>query len=160
MYETLPDPKPPFDEVWKWTGGNPRFLERLFETRWDVEQLVERLVISKSLYDVVSGLDSVKLEVLKEAVEDPDVIFRRIGEREVQELRDMATTSSLSSTPLTTVSPSARAPARRSRWEMGLEGGALKVPEKTPGSTQSILQSPRRAPPLPRGLSPEPTCPV
>jgi len=89
LYETLPDPKPPFDEVWKWTGGNPRFLERLFETRWDVEQLVERLVISKSLYDVVSRLDSVKLEVLREAVEDPDVIFKRIGEREVQELRDM-----------------------------------------------------------------------
>jgi len=89
LYKLLPDPRPSFDEVWKTTGGNPRFLERLFETRWNVEQLVERLVISKSLDDVVSRLDSAKLEVLREAVEDPDVIFRRIREREVQELRDM-----------------------------------------------------------------------
>jgi len=89
LYDALPGPKPPFDEVWKWTGGNPDALEGLFKAGWDVEQLVERLVISKSLDDVVSRLDSVKLEVLREAVEDPDVIFKRIREREVQELRDM-----------------------------------------------------------------------
>jgi len=89
LYDVLPGPKPPFDEAWKWTGGNPDALEGLFKAGWDVEQLVERLVISKSLDDVVSRLDSAKLEVLREAVEDPDVIFRRIREREVQELRDM-----------------------------------------------------------------------
>jgi len=89
LYKALPGPKPPFDEVWKWTGGNPRYLERLFRRQWDVGQVVKWLIASKGLGDVLPALSRVKLEVLREAVDDPDVILERIGEREVQELRDM-----------------------------------------------------------------------
>jgi len=89
LYEQLPGPKPPFDEVWKWAGGNPDALEGLFETGWDAEQLTKALFVSKGLGDVLPALSRVKLEVLREAVEDPDVIYERIREREVQELRDM-----------------------------------------------------------------------
>jgi len=89
LYDALPGPKPPFDEVWKWTGGNPRYLERLLKRQWDIGQLVKWLITSKGLGDVLPALSRVKLEVLREAVEDPDVIFRRIREREVQELRDI-----------------------------------------------------------------------
>jgi len=89
LYDVLPGPKPPFDEVWKWAGGNPDALEGLLEAGWDAEQLTKTLFISKGLGDVLPALSRVKLEVLREAVEDPDVIFKRIREREVQELRDM-----------------------------------------------------------------------
>ncbi|MEZ0319725.1 MAG: hypothetical protein ABWK05_07030, partial [Pyrobaculum sp.] len=30
LYDLLPGEKPPFDDVWKWTGGNPRYLEQLY----------------------------------------------------------------------------------------------------------------------------------
>ena len=40
LYEKLPGPKPPFDDVWRWTGGNPRMLRRLYEYGWDVESVV------------------------------------------------------------------------------------------------------------------------
>ena len=32
LYEKMPDPKPPFEEVWRWAGGNPRMLGRLYES--------------------------------------------------------------------------------------------------------------------------------
>ena len=89
LYKALPGPKPPFDDVWKWTGGNPRYLERLLKRQWDVGQLVKWLIVSKGLGDALPALSRVKLEVLREAVEDPDVILERIREREVQELRDL-----------------------------------------------------------------------
>jgi len=89
LYKALPGLKPPFDETWKWTGGNPRYLERLLKRQWDIGQLVKWLITSKGLGDVLPALSRVKLEVLREAVEDPDVILERIREREVQELRDI-----------------------------------------------------------------------
>ncbi|MEM1616163.1 MAG: ATP-binding protein [Pyrobaculum sp.] len=32
LYDLLPGQKPPFDEVWKWTGGSPRYLELLYKS--------------------------------------------------------------------------------------------------------------------------------
>jgi len=37
LYNLLPDPKPPFEEVWRITGGNPRMLEKLYRAGWDVD---------------------------------------------------------------------------------------------------------------------------
>ena len=28
LYERVPGPKPSFEEVWRWTGGNPRILRQ------------------------------------------------------------------------------------------------------------------------------------
>jgi len=41
LYNLLPEPKPPFEEVWRITGGNPEMLERLYECRWSVEDVVD-----------------------------------------------------------------------------------------------------------------------
>jgi hypothetical protein len=30
LYDKMPGPKPPFEDVWRWTGGNPRMLGRLY----------------------------------------------------------------------------------------------------------------------------------
>ena len=49
LYEKLPGPKPPFEEAWRWTGGNPRMLGRLYENVWDVEEVVLRLMREKEL---------------------------------------------------------------------------------------------------------------
>ena len=70
-------------------GGNPGILSMLFKRQWDTGQVVKWLIASKGLGDVLPVLSRVKLEVLREAVEDPDVILERIREREVQELRDL-----------------------------------------------------------------------
>jgi len=49
LYEKLPGPKPPFEEAWRWTGGNPRMLGRLYENVWDVEEVVLQLMREKEL---------------------------------------------------------------------------------------------------------------
>ena len=49
LYEKLPGPKPPFEEAWRWTGGNPRMLGRLYENVWDVEVVVLQLMREKEL---------------------------------------------------------------------------------------------------------------
>ncbi|MFZ8809839.1 MAG: ATP-binding protein, partial [Pyrobaculum sp.] len=43
LYDRLPGPRPPFEEVWRWAGGNPRMLGRLYESGWDVVGVVLRV---------------------------------------------------------------------------------------------------------------------
>jgi hypothetical protein len=43
LYEKLPGPKPPFEDVWRWTGGNPSVLAALYENRWTWDDAVEGL---------------------------------------------------------------------------------------------------------------------
>jgi hypothetical protein len=31
LYEKLPGPRPPFEEAWRWTGGNPNMLVELYK---------------------------------------------------------------------------------------------------------------------------------
>ncbi|MFP3250351.1 MAG: ATP-binding protein [Thermoproteus sp.] len=49
LYERIPGLKPSFEEAWRWTGGNPRMLGRLYENKWDVEEVVLRLMREKRL---------------------------------------------------------------------------------------------------------------
>ncbi len=71
LYDRLPGPRPPFEEVWRWTGGNPRMLGRLYESGWDVVGVVLRVVEEKRLTaEFVSRWRS----WLGLAVEDPDVV--------------------------------------------------------------------------------------
>jgi hypothetical protein len=71
LYEKIPGPKPPFEEVWRWAGGNPRMLGRLYEGGWDVVGVVLRVVEEKGLTaEFVSRWRS----WLELAVEDPDVV--------------------------------------------------------------------------------------
>jgi hypothetical protein len=71
LYDRLPGPKPPFEEVWRWTGGNPRMLGRLYESGWDVVGVALRVAEEKRLTaEFVSRWRS----WLELAVEDPDVV--------------------------------------------------------------------------------------
>jgi len=86
LYEVLPEPKPPFEEVWRITGGNPEMLERLYEYGWSVEDVVDWLVGSKDLERFALSLSRGEAEMLMQAVEDPDIIFERLREPEAQQL--------------------------------------------------------------------------
>jgi len=72
LYDVLPDPKPPFDEVWRWTGGNPDALEGLFEAGWDVERVVEDLAVDKGLSAAFAERWGAHLA---KALEDPDYLW-------------------------------------------------------------------------------------
>jgi len=72
LYEKLPGPKPPFEEVWRWTGGNPGMLSRLYSTGWNSGAVVTRLIREKRLTpDFVARWRS----WLEKAVEDPEALW-------------------------------------------------------------------------------------
>lgn len=69
LYNLLPDPKPPFEEVWMLTGGSPRMLEDLYRVGWAV---VNKLFMIKNLsYSFIRRWR----EHLERAVEDPDYLW-------------------------------------------------------------------------------------
>jgi hypothetical protein len=74
LYEKLPGAKPPFEDVWRWTGGNPRMLGLLYENRWDFGKAVKEIVAKKDL-----TADFIRRwgKWLVEAVEDPDALWGR-----------------------------------------------------------------------------------
>jgi hypothetical protein len=72
LYEKLPGPKPPFEDVWGWAGGNPRMLGRLYENRWDVEEVVLRLMREKEL---TAEFVRRWRRWLEAAVEDPEALW-------------------------------------------------------------------------------------
>jgi len=72
LYEKLPGPKPPFEEVWRWTGGNPGMLSRLYSTGWNSGAVVTRLIREKRLTpDFVARWRS----WLEKTVEDPEALW-------------------------------------------------------------------------------------
>ncbi len=72
LYDKMPGPKPPFEDVWRWTGGNPRMLGRLYENGWDVEEVVLRLMREKELTAEFVRRWRRWLEL---AVEDPETLW-------------------------------------------------------------------------------------
>ncbi|MEL9991264.1 MAG: ATP-binding protein [Thermoproteus sp.] len=78
LYDLLPEPKPPFEEVWRWTGGNPEALERLYLVDWKVDDVVNAFIRSRGLVDKAAELSDVEREVLREALDDPDALFHNI----------------------------------------------------------------------------------
>ncbi|QOJ79277.1 ATP-binding protein [Infirmifilum lucidum] len=81
LYEQLPGEKPGFEEVWMWTGGNPRYLSELYEAGWDVEAVVRRIFVA-GVKPLVSELTPLQQAALEEAVDDPDTLLRRLREAE------------------------------------------------------------------------------
>jgi len=82
LYDLLPEPKPPFEEVWRIVGGNPDYLEKLFVSKWSAEKIVENLVETRKIAELVGNLSETELEILKEALEDPDIVLKRHREAE------------------------------------------------------------------------------
>jgi len=87
LYEILPDPKPEFEEVWRWTGGNPKALEELYRNGWDVDAAVGEVIRTRQVKDLAVNLSEGEVEILERAIEDPDILFRRY--RDAARLVDM-----------------------------------------------------------------------
>jgi hypothetical protein len=77
LYEKVPGPKPPFNEVWKWAGGNPNALRELYMAGWDVGRVVDALIQRKELRKFVHELSREERAWLGEAVDDPDSLYAR-----------------------------------------------------------------------------------
>lgn len=72
LYEKIPGPKPPFEEVWRWTGGNSDMLSKLYTAKWDKNAVVTWLAKEKKLTpDFVTRWRS----WLEKAVEDPQALW-------------------------------------------------------------------------------------
>jgi hypothetical protein len=72
LYEKLPSPKPPPDEVWRLTGGNPYLLRELYGARWRVDRVVESLAERK---DIAPSFTAKWRRQLEGALEDPDTLW-------------------------------------------------------------------------------------
>jgi hypothetical protein len=77
LYEEVPGRKPPLEEAWRLTDGNPRVFAQLYESGWNADQVVEGLAESKNLHAFASSLSDEERRWLLEAVEDPDSLFTR-----------------------------------------------------------------------------------
>ena len=89
LYEQLPGDKPPFEEVWRATGGNPRLLEELYEVGWDINGVVKRILERKRISAFIEALKDDEREILRKALEDPDALFTREGIPLMNKLVDM-----------------------------------------------------------------------
>jgi len=74
LYDKIPGSKPSFEDVWRWTGGNPRVLGLLYKNMWDFGKAVREVVVKKDL-----TADFIRRwgKWLVEAVEDPDTLWGR-----------------------------------------------------------------------------------
>jgi hypothetical protein len=73
LYEKIPGSKPPYDEVWRLTGGNPDALRRLYQAGWSVEGVVSDIIEDK---EITSSFVEMWRKTLEAAVEDPDSLWR------------------------------------------------------------------------------------
>jgi hypothetical protein len=72
LYSKLPSPKPPFEDVWRLSGGNPRILSRLYQLDWNVNTIINVLIEEKEITPTFVGRWRSWLEL---AVEDPDNLW-------------------------------------------------------------------------------------
>jgi len=78
LYEQLPGPKPSFDEAWRLTGGNPRYLGELYQRGWSVEAVVDGIVTRRGIRQLAARWG----EVLAKVVEDPDYLWDKYPDTE------------------------------------------------------------------------------
>jgi len=86
LYRLLPEPKPPLEDAWRITGGNPAVLEQLFSYGWKLDDVVVDFIRGRKLRPFIAALSENERRILEEAVNDPDVIFERLREPEAQQL--------------------------------------------------------------------------
>jgi hypothetical protein len=72
LYDKMPGPKPPLDDVWRWTGGNPRMLGKLHTASWAAERVVGDVLREKGL---TAEFVRRWRRWLEEAVEDPETLW-------------------------------------------------------------------------------------
>lgn len=91
LYELFPDPKPPFNDVWGWTGGNPKMLEELYRASWDFDGVVSKLIRGRGLRSFAASLSDIERNILGEVLYNPDIILERLREAETQQLEKRLT---------------------------------------------------------------------
>ncbi|RFA94292.1 ATP-binding protein [Pyrobaculum aerophilum] len=89
LYEQIPGEKPAFEDVWRWTGGNPKLLGRLYEAGWDADKIVERLAAGRDLATFIKTLSGRERQILAEAVENPDALYTEEGMPLMEKLREL-----------------------------------------------------------------------
>jgi energy-coupling factor transporter ATP-binding protein EcfA2 len=77
LYQKIPGQKPPLEEAWRLTGGNPYILRALYRKQWNVNSVAIGIIEAKDLRDFVTTLKEEERTWLKEAIEDPDTLFTR-----------------------------------------------------------------------------------
>ena len=80
LYQALPGPKPPFEDAWRWTGGNPEMLEALHRTGWNTSSVAQTIARERGVAELVWSLDPAERETLTRAVDDPDTLARNYRE--------------------------------------------------------------------------------
>ncbi|GAB6948066.1 hypothetical protein JCM16161A_21960 [Vulcanisaeta sp. JCM 16161] len=83
LYDQIPSNKPPFEEVWKTTGGNPAMLENLYKVDWNIDEVVNKLIKEK---DLSHSFIKKWSNHLGEAVNDPDYLWFNAPEELINEL--------------------------------------------------------------------------
>jgi len=78
LYDVLPSPKPPFDEVWRFVGGSPRYLERLYGYGWSADAVAREIARERGVKALVKRWGA----YLEKAVEDPDYLWDKYPETE------------------------------------------------------------------------------
>ncbi len=89
LYEQIPGEKPPFEEAWRLTGGNPKLLGELYGAKWDVDKVLKELADRKRINAFVATLGEEERELLRRALDDPDVLFTKEGIPLMDRLVDM-----------------------------------------------------------------------
>jgi len=77
LYEAIPGAKPPFEDVWRLTGGNPSALAVLYENRWRWDDAVRAFLEQRGVAFAIRSLTPTERAWLEEAVGDPDTLFVR-----------------------------------------------------------------------------------
>jgi dephospho-CoA kinase len=72
LYEKIPNPKPPYEEIWRLTGGNPYVLRSLYINKWSTNILTNIIVEEKRLTPEFISKWGKWLEL---TVEDPDNLW-------------------------------------------------------------------------------------
>jgi energy-coupling factor transporter ATP-binding protein EcfA2 len=77
LYQKIPGPKPPFEEAWQLTGGNPYILRELYRRLWNIDDTATGIIEMKDLRDFIIALTEEERAWLREALEDPDTLYTR-----------------------------------------------------------------------------------
>ncbi len=82
LYNQIPGEKPSFEDIWRLTGGNPRLLLQLYESKWNASTIIQGIISVRGLRSFIKSLDKTQKDVLVESLGDPDALLKRLGEAE------------------------------------------------------------------------------
>ena len=74
LYSQLPGSKPPLDDAWSVTGGNPGVLEALYRLGWRSDALIRDVASRLGLGELLRRLTPLQRSIVDVAVDDPDFL--------------------------------------------------------------------------------------